>query len=113
MDLIRSKLTFRSAVVEDLPAMLSLLNEDILGSQRESLDAAAYAKYESAFYDIRAQDGNQVLLAMLADEIVGMLQLTFIPGLSHQGEASPDRVSTSKSQCTRKRNRQTPVSRGF
>nr|WP_315249038.1 GNAT family N-acetyltransferase [uncultured Duganella sp.] len=85
MDLIHSKLTFRSAVVEDLPAMLSLLNEDILGSQRETLDAAAYAKYESAFHDIRAQDGNQILLAMLADEIVGMLQLTFIPGLSHQG----------------------------
>ncbi len=80
-----SPLTFRSAAIEDLPAILLLLAEDVLGAERESLDGAARARYESAFRDIYAQQGNQILLGVRGDEVVAMLQLTFIPGLSHQG----------------------------
>lgn len=76
---------FRSATIDDLPAILLLLAEDVLGAQRESLDEAARARYEAAFRDIHAQQGNQILLGVRGDEVVAMLQLTFIPGLSHQG----------------------------
>ena len=78
-------IAFRSATPEDLPAILLLLAEDVLGSQRESLAGPAVAGYESAFRDIHAQRGNQILLGVQGDEVVAMLQLTFITGLSHQG----------------------------
>ncbi|MFC4931865.1 GNAT family N-acetyltransferase [Massilia sp. GCM10023247] len=76
---------FRSAAFEDLPKILSLLADHVLGTQRESLDAATIARYEAAFRDIYSQKGNQILVGVQDSEIVAMLQLTFIPGLSHQG----------------------------
>ncbi len=79
------ELAFRSATIEDLPTLLSLLADDVLGAQRENLDAATVARYETAFRNIDAQQGNQILVAVQDGEIVAMLQLTFIPGLSHQG----------------------------
>lgn len=76
---------FRSATLEDLPTILVLLADDVLGTQRESLDASKIAKYEVALRAIFSQKGNQILLGVRDTEIVAMLQLTFIPGLSHQG----------------------------
>lgn len=78
-------LTFRQAGIDDLPAMLAILADDVLGATREDLGGAARARYESAFRQIQAQQGNRIVLAIAGDEIMGMLQLTFIPGLSHQG----------------------------
>ena len=78
-------IAFRRAGIDDLPAMLAMLAEDVLGAVREDLGGAARARYEAAFRHIQAQQGNAILLAIGGDEIVGMLQLTFIPGLSHQG----------------------------
>lgn len=79
------EIQFRYATLDDLPAILSLLADDLLGTQRESMDAIATIKYEAAFRDIYSQKGNQILLGIQGTEIVAMLQLTFIPGLSHQG----------------------------
>ena len=78
-------ITFRAATAADLPAVLALLVEDVLGKDRERLDAQAVARYEAAFQQIEGQSGNQILLGVRDSEIVAMLQLTFIPGLSHQG----------------------------
>lgn len=79
------EIQFRSATIADLPAILSLLADDVLGMQRESLDAAMRARYEAAFHAICAQQGNQILLGVQHGDIVAMLQLSIIPGLSHQG----------------------------
>lgn len=76
---------FRFATIDDLSSMVELLNEDILGSQRERIDTESRTRYESAFHAIQEQEGNQILLGVLNGEIVAMLQLTFIPGLAHQG----------------------------
>jgi ribosomal protein S18 acetylase RimI-like enzyme len=78
-------IAFRSATIDDLPAILLLLAEDVLGAQRESLEGPARVRYEAAFRAIHAQQGNQILLGVRGDEVVAMLQLTFIPGLSHRG----------------------------
>lgn len=78
-------LQYRPAEPDDLPALVALLTDDILGRERERLDAAATAQYQAAFRAIQAQPGNQILLGILGGEIVAMLQLTFIPGLSHRG----------------------------
>lgn len=76
---------FRFATIDDLPSMVALLNEDILGMQRERMDTESRVRYELAFHAIQKQEGNQILLGVLKDEIIAMLQLTFIPGLAHQG----------------------------
>lgn len=76
-------IAFRRASRADLPRLLALLADDDLGKNREA-DAADPA-YAAAFEAID-QDRNQFLLvAEQAGEVVGMLQLTFIPGLSRRG----------------------------
>lgn len=76
-------LIFREAETEDLPALAALLYDDIMGASR---DGPQYLHaYTAAFKDIKAQAGNSVIVAILATEVVGMLQLTLIPGLSRGG----------------------------
>ncbi|MEV6282685.1 GNAT family N-acetyltransferase [Kribbella sp. NPDC051770] len=73
----------RPATRADLPAIVTLIADDQLGSTRESLDDLT--PYETAFAALEA-DPNQLL--MVADrngEVVGTFQLTFIPGLSRRG----------------------------
>lgn len=79
------KIEFRLATIDDLSSLIALLNEDILGIQRERMDDESRVGYESAFRDIQEQMGNQVLVGVRNGEIIAMLQLTFIPGLAHQG----------------------------
>jgi ribosomal protein S18 acetylase RimI-like enzyme len=73
---------FRRATADDLPAIVALLADDVLGAAREARGDPAYA---AAFAAIAA-DPNQ-LLAVAEDggRIVGCLQLSFIPGLSRRG----------------------------
>ena len=78
-------LQFRPASLADLPAIIELLADDDLGRQREEIGPPPSPKYESAFHAI-AQDANQLLAVAERDgEVVGCLQLTFIPGLSRVG----------------------------
>lgn len=73
----------RRAIADDLPSSIAMLADDELGSTREN--PAAEVPYRRAFTQIEA-DPNQLLAVMeRADEIVGTLQLTLIPGLSLQG----------------------------
>ena len=76
---------FRPASIADLPAIIELLADDDLGRQREEVGPPPSPRYESAFHAI-AQDANQLLAVAEQDgEVVGCLQLTFIPGLSRVG----------------------------
>lgn len=75
--------TVQRAAHEDLPALLALLRDDVLGSQRETADMGAYQR---AFERIRS-DPHQYLACVRDPEgkIVGTMQLSFIPGLSRGG----------------------------
>lgn len=76
---------FRKAERRDLPAIVALLADDPLGRLREAVGEVPDAAYEAAFTAIEA-DPNQFLAVAEDDgEIVGTLQLTFIPGLSRGG----------------------------
>lgn len=76
---------FRKASRDDLPEIVSLLASDSLGSTRESTSTGDFRRYETAFASILA-DSNQVFaVAELAGRVVACMQLSFIPGLSHQG----------------------------
>jgi GNAT superfamily N-acetyltransferase len=78
-------LIFRRATEADVPDIVRMLADDMLGSSREALGAESLPRYLSAFRAIDA-DTNQFLLVV--DDgtgIVGTLQLTFIAGLSRGG----------------------------
>ncbi len=81
-------LRVRRAAEADLPAILALIADDGLGKAREDLSTPLNPKYRAAFAALAA-DPNQVLAVLVDDaapgELLGCLQLTFIPGLSRQG----------------------------
>jgi GNAT superfamily N-acetyltransferase len=73
----------REATAADVPAIVALLADDILGAERESLND--WEPYAAAFAAIQA-DANQLLMVAERDgQLVGTFQLSFIPGLSHRG----------------------------
>ncbi|WBB70223.1 GNAT family N-acetyltransferase [Micromonospora sp. WMMD812] len=74
---------FREAVRADLPTVIALLADDVLGKARDftEVDAA----YEKAFADITADPRNQLIVADEEGELVGCLQITYIPGLGRHG----------------------------
>ncbi len=78
-------LTFREAVAADLPAIVRLLADDPLGAQRERVAEPLPAAYSAAFRAIDADPNHELVVAVLDDRIVGVMQLSFLPYLSHQG----------------------------
>ena len=78
-------ISFRRAEWADLPAIVSLLADDVLGQQREDASSPTNPRYVDAFQAILA-DANQLqLVATLNGEVIGTMQLTFIPGLARKG----------------------------
>ena len=79
------QIVFRRAQLADLPAIVALLADDALGQQREDASSPTNPKYVDAFQAILA-DANQLqLVATVNDEVIGTLQLSFIPGLARKG----------------------------
>lgn len=75
-------LVFRAATRADLPAIVTMLADDSLGATRESPDDPVYA---AAFDAIDADPRNSLVVADRSGEVVGTMQLTYIPGLSRRG----------------------------
>ncbi|HLZ65003.1 MAG TPA: GNAT family N-acetyltransferase [Aliidongia sp.] len=78
-------LTFRRAVVADLPILVAMLADDVLGQARERAVDPLPEPYLAGFAAIEADPNQLLLVAERAGSVVGMLQLTVIPGLSHLG----------------------------
>ena len=76
---------FRIANKNDLHSIVRLLVDDELGSQRERFEEPLPAAYYEAFNAMEAQVGNQIILAVENQRVIGCLQLTIIPGLARQG----------------------------
>ncbi|MFD4602924.1 GNAT family N-acetyltransferase [Streptomyces sp. NPDC058464] len=76
-------LDIRTAVADDIPAIVGMLADDPLGAQRESPDDLA--PYLSALERLSADPNQQLVVAVREGRIVGTLQLTVIPGLSRRG----------------------------
>jgi GNAT superfamily N-acetyltransferase len=72
----------RRAEADDVPAIVAMLADDPLGASRERPGDPAYA---AAFKDIDADPRQMLVVAVHEAEVVGTLQLTFIPGLSRLG----------------------------
>jgi GNAT superfamily N-acetyltransferase len=78
-----SDMIFREAVRADLPDVIALLADDVLGRARDftRVDEA----YERAFADITADPRNVLIVAEQDGDVVGCLQITYIPGLGRHG----------------------------
>lgn len=75
----------RSARRDDLPAIVRLLADDVLGAQREQIEEPVPPGYLRAFDEITEQPGTEVLVAVRDGEVIGCLQLTMVPTLSRAG----------------------------
>ncbi|MEQ5872098.1 GNAT family N-acetyltransferase [Sagittula sp. NFXS13] len=78
-------LSMRRAGMRDLDPIVLLLSDDVLGSGREDARLPANAAYRAAFEAIDSDTNQLLAVAEIGAEIVGCLQLTFVPGLSRQG----------------------------
>ena len=76
-------LEIRAAVTEDVPAIVGMLADDPLGSQRESPDDLT--PYLAALDRLAADPNQHLVVAVREGRVVGTLQLTIVPGLSRKG----------------------------
>lgn len=78
-------LGFRVARPEDLAELVAMLADDELGRQREDPGLPLRESYLDAFRAIDRDPNNEILVAVLAGGVVGMLQLTYTPSISFMG----------------------------
>ncbi len=76
---------FREAGVEDLPTIVALLADDAISAARSGHTATVTKDVRAAFAEIDADPNHQLLLAVIGDDVVACLQLSFLPGLSRGG----------------------------
>jgi ribosomal protein S18 acetylase RimI-like enzyme len=77
--------TFRPARRDDVPGIVALLASDPLGITRERLEEPLPSAYYEAFEAIENDPHNTLIVAEQEGQLVGVLQLTLIPGLTYQG----------------------------
>lgn len=80
-----SPIIIRSARADDLSAVVRLLADDPLGATRETWADPLPTPYVEAFAAMERQGGNELLVALDGELVVGCLQLTCIPGISRRG----------------------------
>ena len=78
-------LSFRSATRDDVVHIVRLLADDPLGAKRECYQDPLPSDYYDAFSAIDADPNNELIVACKNAQVVGVLQLTFIPYLTYQG----------------------------
>jgi GNAT superfamily N-acetyltransferase len=82
---MNSNLTFRRATKDDLPDVIRMLADDVLGALREKQDDTLSEGYIQAFGKIDADPCQESTVAEINDEIVATFQLTFIQYLTYKG----------------------------
>lgn len=75
----------RRATRDDIPAIVRLLADDMLGSQRERSQEPLPAAYYAAFEVIDQDPNNELIVLDVDGEVAGTLQLTFLRYLTFQG----------------------------
>ncbi|GAA3091600.1 GNAT family N-acetyltransferase [Streptosporangium carneum] len=75
-------MTFRTAGIGDVPLIVALLADDAIAAARQG---AFGEEHRAAFEAIDADPNNELIVADLDGEVVGTMQLTYIPGISRRG----------------------------
>ena len=77
-----STLIIEKAKLKNLKDLIYLLFDDDLGKDRENISETSFNNYKKSFMKILNDTNNEIFIMVLNDQIIGMMQLTFIPGLS-------------------------------
>jgi GNAT superfamily N-acetyltransferase len=78
-------LLIREARANEITDIVRLLSDDPLGALREDFSSPLPDAYKDAFTEINADLNNELVVALQDDNIVGVLQLTFIPYMTYRG----------------------------
>ncbi|GAV15579.1 GNAT family N-acetyltransferase [Paenibacillus sp. chi10] len=91
---------FRTATVKDLNKIVQMLADDELGRMRERYELPLPESYLKAFEAIDSDPNNELIVSCLGEEIIGVLQITFTPYITHQGSwrATIEGVRTASSE---------------
>jgi GNAT superfamily N-acetyltransferase len=82
----KSTVALRRAGSADVPALVALVAADQLGAARDGIrDSSDLAAYTAAFEAIDADPAHILVVAESAGEVVGTMQLSFLPGLARRG----------------------------
>jgi len=76
---------FRRATRADLPAIVRMLADDELGSQREQVENPLPESYYSAFKQIDSDPNHELIVAERNGEVIGTLHLMFLLSVSFHG----------------------------
>jgi GNAT superfamily N-acetyltransferase len=78
-------LVFRDAVAADVARIVDMYADDVLGREREDSAPPLPDYYLAAFHDIDADPRQRLVVAESDGEVVGTLQLSFLPHLVLRG----------------------------
>lgn len=76
---------FRPALRGDVERIVGMLADDPLGAKRENAVKPLPESYYEAFEHIVDDPNNELVVAECDGNVVGVLQLTYIPYLTYQG----------------------------
>ena len=79
------KLTYRAAQHDDVSELVAILADDQLGTTREDPSPPLRAGYLQAFQSIDSDPNNELIVVTGDGNLIGMLQLTYIPYLTYGG----------------------------
>ncbi|GIH72757.1 GNAT family N-acetyltransferase [Sphaerimonospora thailandensis] len=78
-------LSFRTARRGDIPVIVALIADDPISAAREkATGSGGEPDYESAFEAIDADPRNELIVVESDGQVVGTMQLTYIPSLSRR-----------------------------
>lgn len=107
---MNASLNFRLATMEDVPVIVQMLLDDVLGATRETIGDNISEKYMAAFKRIEADPNQELTVAEMNGEIVATFQLTFIQYLAYPGRiACTNRSSKNTCKILRTGHRHTGV----
>lgn len=78
-----NQIIFRKSTISDLPKIVEMLRNDILGRDRESADD--FFNYKKAFAEISADKNNFLAVVEFENQIIGTCHLTIMSSLTLMG----------------------------
>ncbi len=82
---MENEIYISKALKSDVPEIVRLFADDILGSKREEFSEDIASSYYDAFAKINADNNQMLVVAKLDGKIIGTLQISFIYNLSFKG----------------------------
>lgn len=80
-----ARLTFRDAAEADLPTIIALLAGDQIGGRTDDASEPLDPVYAAAFAAIDSDPNQRLIVAEMDGEIVGTMQLSYLPGILNRG----------------------------